>query len=544
MDRSKQIAPEKNEPAGNRKPLAVAGIAFLAGVLGTAVIMPRLTSPNHPAETVTKTEAAEEDTDTKEHGSEIKLAEAAKANAGIKTQVVTFATSRNTITAPGTVQANRRGLATISPPVSGKLARIMVNPGDTVRAGQPLAVLNSYDVAQAQAAQRDATLDAGQAEAAVQTARAQAAQMSAKLDGALTTLRRQKQLAQAGAFSQAPLASAQAEVSQAQSELTQAQTELQTKSAAAGRADRLMKDQLISQSDLELAHAGLQQSQARVAQAATRVALAKQALAREQKVYSGDLLSKQAVQSAEADVRAAQADLQVGRSQVRSAQAALVSARGRVAAARSNLGVLQGSGHTEAGTGQVTLYAPLGGVITELTATIGQTVERSTTLMTISNVNTVLVQANVPERDAARIKIGRPVEVTVTGYPGATYAGVVQTVGSRVDEKTRSLLVQCLVNNPGGRLKPGMFASVDLATSTGAGAISVPTTAIDNDGDKQYVYVAKGDGYDRRLVQTGPATASTTQIASGLRPGDRVVTRGVFVLKSESKKDELKGDDD
>lgn len=537
--------PTKPAPV-NRKSLGLIAAAFLVGVIGTATVTSRRTpSPASQAtEVATNPNAEQPKSDAQPQVTLIKIDTAAMKNAGIQTRLVTFASLAVTMTAPGTVEANPSSQAKITPPVAGKLARILVKQGDTVRAGQALAVLDSYDVAQAHAAVRDAQLGVGQAIAAVQTAQAQVGQSRAKLDSTQTTLARQRQFAQAGAFSQAPLLAVQSEVSQAQSELSQAQTELRTKTAAAGRAGRLIQDQLISKSEMEQAQADQEQTQARVDQAKTRLSLAKQSLNREQKVFGGDLLSKQVVQTAQADVRAAQSELQTGLRQTQVTQTALQSARGRVGAARDNLSALEGGGHTEGGAGLVTLYAPLGGVVTERAGTLGETVERSTALLTISNTSAVLVQANVPERDAARVRVGQSVEITVPTYAGQTFTGIVQTLGSSVDEKTRSLPVRCLVENRDGRLKPEMFARVTLSTGKGGIAAFVPSAAIDEDGEKRFVYIAKNGGYEKRAVQIGRVTDAKTQIVSGVEPGESVVTEGVFVLKSESKKSEMKGDSD
>lgn len=539
-------SPPPTKPAPvSRKSLGLVAAAFLVGVVGTATVTSRRNPApaNQTAEATAKPGVEESKADEQPQESLIKIDSAALKNAGIQTQLVTSASVAVTMTAPGTVEANPSGQAKITPPVSGKVARILVKQGDIVRAGQPLVILDSYDVAQAHAAVRDAQLGVGQAVAAVQTAQAQVGQSRAKLNSAQTTLGRQRQLAQAGAFSQAPLLAVQSEVSQAQSELTQAQTELRTKTSAAERAGRLIQDQLISRSEREQAQADQEQTQARVDQAKTRLALARQALSREQKVFSGNLLSKQAVQSAQADVRAAQAELQTNLRQTQAAQTALQSARGRVTAARDNLSVLEGGGHTEGGAGLVTLYAPLGGVVTERAATLGETVERSTALLTISNTSAVLVQANVPEQDVARVRVGQTVQVTVPTYAGQTFTGVVQTLGSSVDEKTRALPVRCLVENRDGRLKPEMFARVTLSTGKGGSGAFVPNAAIDTDGEKRFVYVAKDGGYEKRAVQIGRVADAKTQIVSGVQPGESVATAGVFVLKSESKKGELKGDD-
>jgi cobalt-zinc-cadmium efflux system membrane fusion protein len=130
--------------------------------------------------------------------------------------------------------------------------------------------------------------------------------------------------------------------------------------------------------------------------------------------------------------------------------------------------------------------------------------------------------------------------VTVVAYPKATFTGIVQSIGSAVDEKTRALPVRCLVRNPGGLLKPEMFARVSLATGAIRTALTVPDAAVDEDGEERFVYVAMEGGYQKRTVTTGQVMGNRIEILSGVKAGEKVVTDGVFVLKSESKKDELK----
>jgi multidrug efflux pump subunit AcrA (membrane-fusion protein) len=89
-----------------------------------------------------------------------------------------------------------------------------------------------------------------------------------------------------------------------------------------------------------------------------------------------------------------------------------------------------------------------------------------------------------------------------------------------------------------------MFARVTLGAGAHANALTVPVSALDDDGSDRYVYVEETRGkYERRKVQVGRSTESTAEIIGGLKSGERVVTEGAFVLKSEANKDKLKGDD-
>ncbi len=499
------------------------------------------------------------------------MSEEAAKTAGIRVVAARLASIGEGLTVPGTVELSPNRGAKITPPTPGKVMRLLVNLGDTVRAGQPLVVLDSYEVAQAHAAVRQAESGIQQARSGIQTAQAEVSQYQASVQqaqgeveqartrqaSAETVLQRQRKLAQAGAFSQVPLQAAQTEVTAAQSELQQAQAQLQTRAAQLQRTERLFKEELVSRNDYEAAQLEQKQNQITVNRIQERVAIAKQALQREQTVFQGGLLNAREVQTAEADVRAAQGEVQKARQGVLRAQqdvrraqkgeqAARTTLRGAedtLRTARTNLYALEGSGHTEGNGGLITVSAPISGVVTERAATTGEAVERTTALLVIENLNTVTVNANVAEASVARIRVGQPVEVTVPAYPKQHFPGTVQSIAGRVDEKTRALAVRCLVENRSGLLRPEMFARVTLGVGTRTNALTVPVSALEEDGADRFVYVEENGKYERRKVQVGRVTDTQAEIIGSLKAGERVVTEGMFVLKSEANKDKLKGDD-
>lgn len=546
-----------------RASLLFALCGLLVGVGGTVITLQWL----HPVSPSARRIAETKEEKPAEPGL-IRLSEEAVKTAGLRAEVIRRAPLREGLSVPGTVELSPNRSARVTPPAPGKVVRLLVSPGDRVRAGQPLAVLDSYEIAQAHAAVRQAESSVQQARAGVQTAQTETAQAQAsvqqarsdiaqariKQGSAEVTLQRQRDLAKAGAFAQPPLQAAQAELAAAQSELLKAQTELQSHTVVLQRAERLFREELISRSELEQAQLEHRQDEAQVQQAHTRVASARQTAEREQRVFQGDLLTKQAVQTAEAEVRSAQGEVQkaqqafyraqqdVRRAQkgVLAAQTMLQGAENGLQAARANLFALEGAGHMEGSGGLIHLVAPISGVVTERAATAGEAVERTTALMVIENLDTVTVNASVAEEDMARIQVGQTVQVAVSAYPGQTFSGVVQSVAGRVDEKTRALAVRCLVENREGRLKPAMFARVTLATGAVSNALSVPLSALEEDGAERFVYVQTGEGYARRKVRVGRLTEAAAEIREGLKPGEKVVVEGVFVLKSESQRDKLK----
>lgn len=474
--------------------------------------------------------------------SKVTLDPAAVKNAGITLETVRSASRVTSLMVPGTIEAATGGVAKVTPPVAGKVTRLLVGLGDLVRVGQPLAVLDSPDVAQAQAAVRQADAEARQAAARVQTAQAQVEQAQDRARSAQAALRRETALARAGAFSQSPLQAARSEQSQAQAELLQAQTDLQNRVAIAKRNAALYADGIVARAALEQTQIDQRQVEIRVDQAQARVRLAQQTLTREQSVYTQDLMTLQATQPIQAEVRAAQGEVRRTKSETQGAQTALVGARGAADAARASLRAVLGQGHAGA-DGQITLLAPLSGTVTQRVATLGEAVERSSTLLVIENLATITAQANVGEQDVSRVRVGQPVTVTVASYQDKQFAGVVQGLGSDLDPKTRTLPVRCLVENQSGRLRPEMFAQIMIATDAARPVVTLPSAALVADGDQRFVYVADGDGYRKRPVKVRGASGSRVEVRSGLGDGERVVTNGAFVLHSEANKGAL-GDKD
>ena len=523
--------------------LVLAGTAYFAGrssaPAGKPDTTPAVAAKAEAAAPASGDEAAPVGT------SKITLEGEAAKTADIKTVQVRYAPFRETITVPGTVEVSPNRAARVTPPVTGRIISLFAAPGDRVTQGQRLVLIDSPEVAQAHAAVGEASARIAEAQAQVQTAQAGIEQAQTKRGSAQSALGRQRDLARTGAFSQPTLQAAQNEANIAQSELTQAQTDLQAQSVVVARNQRLFDAQVVAKAELEQSQVAQAQAQTRVEQTRKRLGFAQQTLEREQRVFRGGLLNRQAIQTAEAEVRAAEGEVRQARKQEQAARTSLEGTRSRLRAAQISLRAVEGSGHSEGGAGRIALYAPLGGMVALRGVSVGQAVERSGELFTIQNLDAVVVEASVPEASVARVRVGTPVTLTVPAYPSAQFTGVVQSIGSQIDEKTRALPVRCLVQNKNGALKPEMFARVNLASGGTRQALVVPDAAIDVDGNQRFVYVQTGAStYEKRGITVGRASGAMVEIVNGVKANENVATEGLFVLKSESKKDELKGDED
>ncbi len=417
-----------------------------------------------------------------------------------------------------------------------------VQPGDHVNAGQLLVKIDSPEVAQAHAAVREADARVADAQAALQSAEAEIEQALTKSGSAQSALGRQEELAASGQIAEPVLQSAQNTRTEASAAQQEADAALALARSVATRAQRLFDAQIAPRAELEQAQTALRQAEAHADRTKAQVAIAQSALAREQRVYGSGILNRQAVQGAQAEVVAAQGNIRQAQKQALSARTTLAGAKSAKSAAVANLEAIEGNGHLE-GAGRIALYSPLAGTIAERRVSMGQAIEDAREMFIIQNLSAVTVTGNVPEAEAARVRPGARVSVTVAAFPQTRFTGTVQSLGSAVDEKTRALPVRCVVRNPGGVLKPRMFAQVSLETGARRSALVVPDAAVDEDGEDRFVYVAVEGGYEKRPVTLGNTVNKQTTILSGIKSGERVVTDGMFVLKSESKKDELKEED-
>ena len=181
------------------------------------------------------------------------------------------------------------------------------------------------------------------------------------------------------------------------------------------------------------------------------------------------------------------------------------------------------------------LTSPIQGIVVERNATIGATVGTDANLFKIIDISRVWIDANVFEKDLERVKFGQEVKVAVTAFPGSSFSGKVILVSSVVDPETRSVKVRTEVPNQDGRLKPDMFANVEIITDLHRTSISIPQSAVLKDGDKTVVFVVDGDGYKKRAVITGIQGDDRVEIVDGLNAGDKVVVKGNYLLLQQSK---------
>lgn len=185
---------------------------------------------------------------------------------------------------------------------------------------------------------------------------------------------------------------------------------------------------------------------------------------------------------------------------------------------------------------RIQVRAPIAGTVIERNVTSGQFVgpDNQQPLVTIADLSDVWVQADIFERDLRHITVGQKADVTTAAYPDAHFRATVSLIGSTVDAQTRTAKVRFLVANPEARLKPGMFTSMSLflPDATSGGALTVPAKAVfvENSQSFAYVQVAPRE-FVRRQIETVTSDSDRLRVLNGLKPGDRVVSDGVLLLR-------------
>src|SRR6185503_20100124 len=184
---------------------------------------------------------------------------------------------------------------------------------------------------------------------------------------------------------------------------------------------------------------------------------------------------------------------------------------------------------------RVTLASPADGVVGELGAREGMNVMPGATLFRINGLGTVWVNVDIPESHSAAVRPGAPITAAVPAYPGEKFSGRIAAVLPEVNAATRTIRARVELANPGGRLKPGMFATVAIAPPQSREAVLVPTEAVIVTGKRSVVVVDRGDGrYEPVDVQIGREEGGRTEILKGIEAGARVVASGQFLIDSES----------
>ncbi|WP_158023131.1 efflux RND transporter periplasmic adaptor subunit [Candidatus Nitrospira inopinata] len=188
---------------------------------------------------------------------------------------------------------------------------------------------------------------------------------------------------------------------------------------------------------------------------------------------------------------------------------------------------------------QVFLRAPFAGDIIERNATVGEVVDVNQTLFTVADLSTVWVRADFPEQQAGLLRTGLEAEVRVSAYPDIVFRGAVTYVGAVIDPATRTIMVRAELPNSDRRLRPHMFVDATLLVPEQP-ALTIPRKAVQQVGERTVVFLPRGPSqFEVRDVRLGAISEPYVEVKAGLAAGDKVVTEGSYMLKSEILRDQM-----
>jgi membrane fusion protein, heavy metal efflux system len=258
------------------------------------------------------------------------------------------------------------------------------------------------------------------------------------------------------------------------------------------------------------------EDRSRLETARARVAAAEATYRREKELYAKGVSALREVEEAERD---------------------LAAARAEVTAAAGALGM---AGTEDGVAGNYVLRAPIAGTVTRRAATVGTLVGTDVALFEIVNVSNLWADIDVPEASVSRVMPGQRIVLQVDGLPGRDFQGEVKFVSPVIDPATRTARARASLENRDGALRANMYAKARIIDNANTASVLVPKEAVQEAKGVQLVFVQLApDAFEARRVRTLPAEDGRVAIASDVRPGERVVTTGSFLLKTETLKESI-----
>ena len=280
------------------------------------------------------------------------------------------------------------------------------------------------------------------------------------------------------------------------------------------------------------------ENRAAVIQSKNRMDLADATLKRKRRLAELGVAAGREVAEAETEYKNAKAEydyqsnIQITRAQ-QEAASEVEQAQAAVVRLTQSLEALGASASGQSGT--VNITAPISGTVVDRHVSVGEAVNQGKELMTIMNLSSVIVEAQLPESQANRVRVGQRLIARIPGTPDRAFEGNVESVGETVDPQKRTVGVRARVANLGTALKHEMAVEVRLVTGGRKDALMVPASALVEDEGIKVVYVKEGNKYERRPVTVGNLTFQWAEILSGIEEGEQVVVAGAYQLRNMQK---------
>ncbi|MGQ9880362.1 MAG: efflux RND transporter periplasmic adaptor subunit [Armatimonadota bacterium] len=403
----------------------------------------------------------------------------------------------------------------LSAKVPGKIAKVFVREGDTVRAGQAVVQQDTNDleaqVRQAEAALKSARARLKQAQTALELQPTQNETSLRQAEAALEAAKARLRALETGARRQ--------ERQQVQQQVASAKANLDNAQANLERVRRLYQQDAVSKQQLDAAQMAYDIALAQYRTAQEQLSLVQEG-PRQEEIDAQRALVKQAEEAVRL-ARTGDLQLKVRQDEVNAAKALVAQAEAGLFYARQQYE-------------SAFIRSPINGTVAMRAAQPGQMAGAGTPLVRIVNLNAIFFEARVSEMDVRYVRMGQPVSVSVDAYPGKTFRGVVSRIYPVGSEGSRDFVVRVDMRNEGGLLKPQMFARGEILVDVHRNVVLIPKDALITQDGKQVVFIVQ-EGVARRVaVQTGYVNGLNAEVR-GISAGAQVVVQGQENLRDGDK---------
>ncbi|HEY9865968.1 MAG TPA: efflux RND transporter periplasmic adaptor subunit [Candidatus Obscuribacterales bacterium] len=477
---------------------------------------------------------------------------------GIKTKPVSRELMDIGIKTTGQIETLPNKTVEITAPIPGQVVQLLVEPGDRVEKAEIVAIISSSELVSLRVdslqnqSQAKATLKETQAnlelaqqnyQRLINISNSEIAEAKNQLQAAQSRYERDKNIVDNKSVISINQENYQRQVKIAEAEIQQAEIEQEVAQEQYARDQELMESGALPRRTFLESKAHLAAAQSALARAEGR----RNVLTAQTEVKQAEIdLPIRDLRESETLLSQAQAQLVKAqqRREVIEAEAELKRAKSAVEAAKSGLNLSDvsyqtrlrqlGIGADQDGT--VTVISPIAGVVSHRDITLGQSInEAGQSLMKIQDHSQVWATANLYEKDISQVKMGQRVQVRVASLNNQIFEGKVAQISPLVEGETRVIPVRVELDNQEGKLKPGMFAELELITNqTTTPLLSIPTNAVVDGNGKSLVYVQNGQSFTPIEVSLGKTFANRVEVEKGLFEGDSIVIEGAIQLYAQS----------
>lgn len=401
----------------------------------------------------------------------------------LKTEMVTVRDVVVPLHLTGRIEPDYGREVDVSARISGRVSNILVRPGEMVKQGQILALIDSPQISDLQG---------------------EAVEAKSKLAIAEAHAERERQIYEEQLQRPKALLEAQATLQNSQVHAELSEQELK-------RQEDLYREKIAATKDYLTAKANYAKAKVAFDQAKT-------ALAREEQLYKNRGLMKRDYQLTLAEVARDKQHL-----------ATICKRLDFLGADKKMTQKVLSTGNIN---GLVQITAPITAALSRYDCAVGEVVQPEKSMFKLTDLKFVQVSADLPEVDLPRVKLGDKVVIKIASYPDSSFTGVISYISVNVHEDTRTVPIRARLANADGKLKTNMYAEIDLEGASRK-FLACPKSAIQEHDGSKIVFVQRADGFEERPVKLGKEGELYCEVLSGLSDGETVATQGSLMLKTE-----------